>query len=125
MPRTLIVPDGPARVVGTTTTTKLAERMLAAAGVVHAVLPHGFAATSPMTILLEIYLAEEAGRYLGVEQIGLTGHASLPVRQRWVAALEGADLIERQGRLIALSDHGYTTVVTVLENVFAVQRQLD
>jgi hypothetical protein len=119
MTRVLRVADGSARLVSTTTTVKLAQRMLAAANVVHNALPHGFATPTPINILLELYLAEERGLY------PLATELSDRHNTRWVAALASVGLVDYEGSHVALTDTGYETVIATLTELFNVQRALD
>ncbi|WP_137899397.1 hypothetical protein [Sphingomonas sp. 2SG] len=121
MPRTLTPSDGSVRIVSTTTTTKLAERMLAAAQVVAEALPHGFNAPLPTNILLALFVAEEAAHYPSEAELG----GPPATTERWVIALAQAGLIERRDGLLALSKLGYEMVQTMLERLFEAQRRLD
>jgi hypothetical protein len=125
MSRTLIAQDRAVRNVAVTTTTKLAERILATAQVIRSRMPPGFTAVSPINILLEMYLAEEGASYLAGDELRCAAGTSPAVVRRWMLALEQQGLVEARQGLFALSSTGYETVVATLEEVFAVQRTLD
>lgn len=125
MSRLLIAADGASRNVAVTTTTKMAERILATWHVIAQNMPSGFVSTPPSSILLEMFLAEERACYLDIQSLQLTGTSSLPVLERWVWALSDEGMIERKGDTLALSTKGHATVVDIIEKVFAVQRTLD
>jgi hypothetical protein len=121
MPRTLTASDGSVRIVSTTTTTKLAARMLAAAQVLAEALPQGFNAPLPTNILLALFVGEEEAHYPSEAEIG----GPRATAERWIIALAQAGLIERRDGLLALSRLGYDTVQTMLERLFEAQRRLD
>lgn len=125
MSRTLKVADGKEHVVSTTSTIKLAERMLASSRVIACSLPPGLHPPSPVTILLELYLAEDEALYPKSSGLGLTDHMHPIVAERWVAALLKQGLVEQQHGRVALSAAGYQAVTDMLEVLFAVQRALD
>lgn len=125
MSRTLRVADGKEHVVSTTTTIKLAERMLASSRVVACSMPAGLHPPSPVTILLELYLAEEEALYPKSSALGLTDHMHPIVAERWAAALLKQGLVEQQHGRVALSATGHKVVTEMLELLFAVQRALD
>jgi hypothetical protein len=121
MPRTLTASDGSVRVVSTTTTTKLAERMLAAAQVIAETLPAGFNAPLPTNILLALFVAEEDAHYPSESEVG----GPRATTDRWIAALAQAGLVERRDGLLALSERGHAMVQMMLERLFDAQRRLD
>jgi len=125
MPRTLTVPEGAGRVIGTTTTVKLAKRMLAASKVVSQSLPKGFAAQAPINLLLELFVAEEDAHYPPSSELGITDSMSSSVLDRWLVALAHEGFIERQNEAYALTDEGFRTVTGLLEALFIAQRALD
>ena len=95
LPRILSVPDGKVRVVSTTTTLKLAERMLAASRVVSSHLPAGFSPPTPMNLLLELFIAEENALYPGAADLGRHDGMSPRLVDRWLIALLHEGLIEK------------------------------
>jgi hypothetical protein len=111
--------------VSTTTTVKLAERIVTAARVVEENMPASLSPPLPVNILLEIYLAEESGRSLRVPDLTTAGSGPTVSRQRWVSALSSAGLVEQQGAMIALSQLGYDTIMKTLKDLFMAQRELD
>jgi hypothetical protein len=113
------------RVYAPTTTTKLAERMLAASTAVAQCMPAGFYANPALDILLELHVAEEAARYLSVDDLAPAGSPSVAVTTRWIDALIVQGLIERRDPLLALSAKGHELVVTLTGAVFKAQRALD
>ena len=121
MPRILTASDGSVRIVSTTTTTKLAERMRVAAKVIAEALPPGFNAAAPTDILLALFVAEEDAHYPAETEVG----GPPATTERWLAALAQAGLIERHDGLVALSKIGHETVQTMLERLFEAQRRLD
>jgi hypothetical protein len=118
------VPGQPV-IVSTTTTVKLAERMVAASRVVEANMPVSLSPPLPINVLLEIYLAEEAGRSIRVHDLTTAGSGSTMSSQRWVSALSSSGLVEQRGELIALSQLGYDTIMKTLKDLFMAQRELD
>jgi hypothetical protein len=88
-------------------------------------MPAGLYPPSPVTILLEFYLAEEEALYPRSSALGLTDHMNPVVAERWVGALVQQGLVERQHGRAALSATGHKLVTEMLELLFAVQRALD
>jgi hypothetical protein len=125
MSRTLRVADGKEHVVSTATMTKLAERMLTSSRVVACSMPAGLYPPSPVTILLELYLAEEEALYPRSSALGVTDHMHPVVAERWVAALVQQGLVEQRHNRAALSATGYKIVKDMLNLLFQVQRALD
>ena len=125
MSRTLRVADGREHVVSTTTTIKLAERMLASSRVIACSMPAGLHTPSPVTILLELYLAEEEALYPRASGLGRVDHMHPVVTNRWIAALAEQGLVEQQRGHVALNAAGHKKVTEMLELLFEVQRCLD
>ncbi|RYE92164.1 MAG: hypothetical protein EOO77_47165 [Oxalobacteraceae bacterium] len=125
MSRTLRAPDGQARVVAPTTTTKIATRMLAASAVVAAKLPVGFYHPAALDTLLALHVAEEAAQYLPIDAIAPAASSSPETTKRWIAALVQADLIEQKNDLLALSTSGHQMVTGFLTAIYDAQRALD
>ncbi len=125
MPRTLVAPGGRPWVVNTTTTVKLAERMLAAASAVSAGLPSGFYPPSPMNILLEMYLSLEGCASSAARDAGVRDGMHPRVAERWIRALMQEGLVESVGDKTSLTARGNDAVMEILEAVFHGQRQLD
>lgn len=125
MPRTLSVADGKEHVVSTTTTIKLAERMLASSRVIACSMPAGLHPPSPVTILLELYLAEEEALYPRASGLGRVDQMHPVVAEGWVAVLVQQGLVEVQHGRAALTAAGHKVVCDMLELLFSVQRALD
>lgn len=125
MPHTLTVADGSVRTVSTTTTVKLAERMLAASRVVRENLPKGFQSATPLNLLLEMYVAEESARYLRLTELGAIDEMHPRIAERWIAALVEEGLVCVRIDHAALTSEGHMTVTRLLEELFAAQRALD
>lgn len=111
MSRTLRVADGREHVVSTTTTIKLAERMLASLRVVACSMPAGLHPPSPVSILLELYLAEEEALYPRASRLGRTDHMHPMVVDRWIAVLVQQGLVEQQQGRNALTEAGHEHVI--------------
>lgn len=99
--------------------------MLVASQVVMQGMPAGFSSPSPMNFLLELFLAEETGRYLSADELGKNDGMSKRVADRWIAALLGEGVIETSGVAVGLTDHGYRVVTSMLMRLFESQRLLD
>ena len=127
MTKTLDPPHGPARTLATTTTTtaKLARRMLCASRVAADCLPSGFYGSPGLDILLALHVAEEDAQYLSAGDLTPPGSLAPSVTERWIGALEHHGLIDRRGELLALSVRGHAVVSNLLERLYAVQRSLD
>jgi hypothetical protein len=125
LPRTFSVRDGQVGVVSTTTTLKLAERMLTAARVISMGLPPGFSPPTPMNLLLELFIAEESAHYPKAAELGKHDGMSQHVVDRWLIALSSERLIERNEKAVALTEHGRNVVVRVLEAIINAQNLLN
>lgn len=125
MSRTLRVADGREHVVSTTTTIKLAERVLASLRVLACSMPAGLHTPSPVTILLELYLAEEEALYPRTSGLGRTDHMHPAIVDRWIAVLVQQGLVEQQQGRNALTEAGHEHVTEMLTLLFQVQRCLD
>jgi len=88
-------------------------------------MPHGFYAPTALDTLLILYVAEDDARYLTLAELEVPGATSRSVIQRWAAALVSEGLIERRDELLALSERGYSLVTSMIEGIYASQRQLD
>lgn len=104
---------------------KLAERMLIASRVVANGMPAGFSPSSPINFLLELFLAEEGGQYLSIDDVGKNDQMSKCVAERWIAALIAEGFVERSGQAIGLTDRGFQVVTSMLTRLFESQRLLD
>ena len=111
--------------LGPTTTTKLAQRMLHSSRVIADILPAGFYGSPGLNILLALHLAEENAQYPTANEMYPPGSTSPVVTQRWVKALVSYGLVEQHDDLLALSSKGHETVIQLMERVFEVQRELD
>jgi CTP-dependent riboflavin kinase len=78
-----------------------------------------------MNLLLELFIAEESAQYPEPADLGKHDGMSPRVVERWLIALADRRLVERNDRAVALTEHGYDTVVRVLEAMFKAQRMLD
>lgn len=78
-----------------------------------------------MNLLLELFIAEESAQYPEADDLGKHDGMSRRVVDRWLIALLAERLIERNEKAVALTEHGYNTVVRVLEAMFKAQRLLD
>jgi hypothetical protein len=125
LPHTLTVADGSVRTVSTTTTVRLAERVLAASCVARENLPKGFHTPTPLSLLLEMYVAEESARYLRISELGVTDGMHPRIAERWVAALVTEGLACVRIDHAALTSEGHQTVTRLLQELFTVQRTLD
>lgn len=125
MSRTLRVADGREHVVSTTTTVKLAERMLASSRVIACSMPASLHTPSPVTLLLELYLAEEEALYPHASGLGRIDHMHPMVVERWIAVLVQQGLVEQQQGRNALTEAGHKHVTDMLTLLFQVQRCLD
>lgn len=125
MPHTLTVADGSARVVSTTTTVRLAERMLEASRVVRDNLPKGFHSGTSLNLLLEMYVAEDSARYLQLPELGTVDQMHPRVVERWIAALVEEGLVCVRIDHAALTSTGHEMVTRLLQELFTAQRALD
>lgn len=125
MTRILDPSPGRTRVIGPTTTAKFAARMIAAQRVMSECLPDGFSAPIPLDVLLKLYVAEDEGNCLVVEDFSSSHNPKSSVVVRWIKALEAAELVEQRGNLIALTAHGYDTLTCMMAGIYAAQRTLD
>ncbi|MBB4618536.1 hypothetical protein [Sphingomonas abaci] len=108
-----------------TTTIKFAERVLASYRVLAVGLPSELRCPSPMSMLLELYVAEEEALYPTADGLGVIDAMHPNVRNHWIKALVQSGHIEQKGSRFALSDVGYKVVNDVLDLLFQVQRCLD
>jgi hypothetical protein len=125
MPRTLTAPNDREHVVTTTTTIKFAERVLASYRVLAVGLPVELRCPSPMSILLELYIAEEEALYPTSDGLGKVDAMHPSVKNRWIQALAQSGFVEQKGARFALTEAGYKVVNDVLDLLFQVQRCLD
>lgn len=88
-------------------------------------MPPGFYAPTALDALLILYVAEDDAQYLKLAELDVPGATSRSVIQRWVAALVTQGLIERRDELLALSERGHGLVTSIIEGIYAVQRELD
>ena len=123
--KTLDMPGGRPRILTSTTTTKMAQRMLHSSRVIADILPVGFYSSPGLDILLALHLAEESAQYPSASEMCPSGSASPAVTLRWVNALVSYGLVEQHDDLLALSTDGHATVIKLVEAVFAAQRALD
>jgi len=121
----LSLPGGDARVLASTTTKKMAQRMLSASREVADALPTGFYSPTALDVLLMLHVAEDDANYPAWETIELPGRPSTMTVDRWLAALTREGLVDRHNGLIALSQQGYALVVSTIERVYKAQRALD
>lgn len=88
-------------------------------------MPHGFYAPTALDTLLILYVAEDDARYLKLAELDAPGATSRSIVQRWVAALVSQGLVERRDELLALSERGHELVTSIIEGIYAAQRELD
>lgn len=125
MPHELTVTDGSVRVVSTTTTVKLAERILAGSRVAKDNMPEGFHTGTALNLLLEMYVAEESAQYLRLPELGVVDGMHPRVTERWIAALVEEGLVSVRIDHAALTSDGHGMVTRLLQELFAAQRTLD
>lgn len=124
MAHRLTVADGRERPI-TATTIKEAKRLLASSRVVACSMPIGLHTPSPVTILLELYLAQQEALYPRARGLGRVDHAHPAVTKRWIAVLESEGLVEQQQGRFSLSPAGHGRVSEMLMLLSDVQRCLD
>lgn len=124
MAHRLTVADGREHRI-TATTIKQAKRMLASSRVVACSMPAGLHTPSPVTILLELYLAQEEALYPRARGLGRVDLAHPAVTRRWIAVLENEGLVEQHQGRFSLSPAGHGRVSEMLELLSDVQRCLD
>jgi CTP-dependent riboflavin kinase len=88
--------------------------MLAASRVFAQEMPPGFLSPSPVNFLLELFVAEETGRCLSIDELGRNDGVSRRVVDRWIDALADEGFVEMSGQAIGLSNQGYDLVTTML-----------
>ncbi|WBH18136.1 hypothetical protein [Sphingomonas radiodurans] len=124
MTKTLGLPAGSFRLLSATTTTKLAQRMLASDRVIAGVSPL-LTNAIPREILLSLLVAEDSARYISRAELDLSEGPSEAIITRWITVLLHEDLIEERAGMIALTPTGYDMIVRTLEGIYAAQRTLD
>ena len=125
MPRTLSVADGSSRILSPTTTVRLAERMLAASWLTREILPDGFYSTTALDLLMAMYVAEEGGSLLQIDDVRNVADRHPRVTKRWLDALKTEGLVDVVDHHPTLTAEGLETVERLLEKMFDVQRGLD
>ncbi|MBB4620014.1 hypothetical protein, partial [Sphingomonas abaci] len=85
----------------------------------------GLHTPSPITILLELYLAQEEALSPCARGLGRVDLAHPAVTRRWIAVLESEGLVEQQQGRFSLSPAGHGRVSEMLELLSDVQRYLD
>lgn len=125
MARTLTAPGGKLRMIGSTTTAKMAERLLHAGRVFADELDASLNHWPVVEILMSLHLAEDEGRDLTIGDLDLRSSPSKAISRRWVAQLVAFGLVDQRGDLIALTEWGYVKTLSILESVYAAQRALD
>lgn len=106
------------------TTTQFAKRLLAASNVISQKLPR-LQDDAPRYILFSLLVAEDDGEVIHYDTMPLPPRTSRALANRWIAVLLEEGLVELKYGLLNLTEHGYMKVVTTLEELYSVQRNLD
>lgn len=125
MSKLLSSSGGVSRLVSPTTTKKMAQRMLSASREIADAMPIGFYSPTALDILLMLHVAEDDASYPAWDTMEVPGRPSTMTVDRWLAALTSEGLVDRHNGLIALSQKGYSLVVSTIERIYEAQRALD
>lgn len=125
MSRRLAPGGGRSQLIGPTTTTKLAQRMICGLQETAACLPPELNSPIVLDILLTLYIEEESACYPSAAELNPTASISPAITARWIAVLVARGLVERRDDLLALTGSGNDMIVTLIDRIYAAQRRLD